>query len=82
MKITFKLYASLTQYLPTGTKGHEASLEISEDSSPTQVLEQHGVPAVHVHLVLINGLFIPHDERDNPLQEGDVLAVWPPVAGG
>jgi len=82
MKITFKLYASLTQYLPTGTKGHEANIEVSEGSSPTQVLEENGVPAVHVHLVLINGLFIPHDERDNPLQEGDVLAVWPPVAGG
>lgn len=82
MRITFKLYASLTQYLPSGTNGHATEIEVAHGTSPIQVLEKQGVPSAHVHLVLINGLFVPHDERDNPLQEGDVLAVWPPVAGG
>jgi len=33
--------------------------------------------------VLINGVFVPPDERaTSVLRDGDVLAVWPPIAGG
>jgi molybdopterin converting factor small subunit len=36
-----------------------------------------------VHLVLVNGRYIDPDKRANqPLVEGDVLAIWPPIAGG
>ena len=38
---------------------------------------------VLVHLVLVNGVFVPPDERAGKcLDNGDVLAVWPPIAGG
>ncbi len=82
MKLTFKLYASLTPYLPAGAKDHRVELEVRDGTSPLQVLEQHGVPQADVHLVLVNGLFVPHSERARPLREGDELAVWPAVAGG
>jgi sulfur carrier protein ThiS len=36
-----------------------------------------------VHLVLVNGEFVPPAERSGRmLAEGDVLAIWPPIAGG
>jgi molybdopterin converting factor small subunit len=36
-----------------------------------------------VHLVLINGKYIEPDKRwSQTLVEGDVLAIWPPIAGG
>jgi len=37
-----------------------------------------------VHLVLVNGKYIaPADRRMSyTLQEGDALAIWPPIAGG
>jgi molybdopterin converting factor small subunit len=36
-----------------------------------------------VHLVLVNGVYIAPDQRDTRvLQEGETLAIWPPVAGG
>jgi sulfur carrier protein ThiS len=36
-----------------------------------------------VHLVLITGVFVPPGERaTRTLVEGDVLAIWPPIAGG
>lgn len=82
MRITFKLYASLTQYLPPGARGQEVEIEIADGSSPTSVLEKYNVPVAHAHLVLVNGVFVPHDERDKPLRDGDVMAAWPPVAGG
>ena len=80
--ITFKLYASLMEYLPREARGHAVMLDVPEGTSPIQVLEQHGVPLAEVHLVLVNGVFVPPSQRQQPLQAGDVLAVWPAVAGG
>ncbi|MCW8889601.1 MAG: MoaD/ThiS family protein [Sedimenticola sp.] len=82
MKINFKLYASLGQYLPADAENHQISLEVEEGTSPKALLNQQGVPEAEVHLVLVNGVFIPPGQRTNPLVEGDELAVWPAVAGG
>ena len=41
------------------------------------------MPPKLVHLVLVNGKYIKPEDRDTTtLVEGDVLAIWPPVAGG
>jgi sulfur carrier protein ThiS len=82
MRLTFKLYASLTSYLPGGGTDHRLELEVPDDTSPHALLEQYGVPLAQVHLVMVNGVFIHPGERDKPLQDGDELAVWPAVAGG
>jgi len=34
------------------------------------------------YLVLVNGVYIAEEDRDRPLADGDVMAAWPPVAGG
>lgn len=82
MKVTFKLYASLSRYLPEGARDHRIELDLPGPVSPMQLLAQHGVPQAQVHLVLINGVFVLPGERDNLLKEGDELAVWPAIAGG
>jgi molybdopterin converting factor small subunit len=47
------------------------------------LIAQKELPAKEVHLVLINGRYIDPDKRaTQPLVEGDVLAIWPPIAGG
>jgi sulfur carrier protein ThiS len=41
------------------------------------------LPLHLVHLVLVNGKYIkPEDRNTHLLFENDVLAIWPPVAGG
>ncbi len=82
MKVTLKLYASLTQYLPDGAKNHQIELDLPQPASPLQLLANYGVPGTQVHLVLINGVFVVPSERENPMKEGDELAVWPAIAGG
>jgi len=82
MTVTFKLFASLSSYLPPGAEDHQIRLDVPEGTSPLALLQSNGVPLGQVHLVLVNGVFVPPSVRDNPLSEGDELAVWPAVAGG
>jgi sulfur carrier protein ThiS len=84
MHITFKLYASLTDYLPPARRpGNVIELEVAEGASVAEVIAPFSLPVKMVHLVLINGLFVPPEERTSrALKEGDVLAIWPPIAGG
>ena len=60
MKITFKLYASLTEYLPPAARrDNRIALEGAADAT------------------------IPPEQRaTRTFVEGDVLAIWPPIAGG
>ncbi len=84
MKITFKLFATLQDYLPTEAKKTNAlSLELEAGTTVAQIIERFALPLKLCHLVLIDGRFIPPAERATRiLQEGDTLAIWPPVAGG
>jgi sulfur carrier protein ThiS len=84
MKIVFKLYASLTQYLPAEVRqNNRLPLELAAGSSVAQVIEPFGLPEKLVHLVLVNGVYVPPEQRlTRVLEDGDVLAIWPPIAGG
>lgn len=84
MNITFKLFATLTDYLPADARrSNQLTLEVASDASISQIIEPFGLPPKLVHLVLVNGKFIAPEERGSTtLAVGDVLAIWPPVAGG
>ena len=85
MKITFKLFASLTDYLPAGRErgSNLVDLDVPEGASIGEVVAPFQLPQKSVHLVLVNGVFVPPAERSTRrLVEGDVLAIWPPIAGG
>jgi sulfur carrier protein ThiS len=84
MQITFKLYATLTNYLPVDARrSNQMAMDIAPETTIAQIVEPFGIPPKLVHLVMVNGVFIPPDQRSTrTLVEGDVLAVWPPIAGG
>jgi sulfur carrier protein ThiS len=84
MHITFKLYAMLEKYLPASARpGNEMPLELAEGTTITQAIEPFALPAPLVKLVLVNGVYVaPEDRATRVLLPGDVLAIWPPVAGG
>jgi sulfur carrier protein ThiS len=84
MQITFKLYAGLTQYLPHEARvGNAMPLELAEGSTVLQAMQPFNLPMKIVKLVLVNGVYIaPEQWQSRVLQDGDVLAIWPPVAGG
>lgn len=83
MKITFKLFATLSDYLPPERQGNILPIEVPEGTSIMDIVNKFQLPVKLVHLVLVNGRYIKAEERDTyPLKEDDVLAIWPPVAGG
>jgi sulfur carrier protein ThiS len=84
MKVTFKLFASLQDYLPVEAKRDNAlQLDIAEGTTIVALIERHGLPMKSCHLVLVDGHFVPPDQRGTrALQEGETLAIWPPIAGG
>lgn len=83
MNITVKLYADFAALLPAHAEHNAAVLDVPENASVQTVLQQLGVSLARAHIVLVNGVFVPPMQRqDKTLRAGEVLAVWPQVAGG
>jgi len=84
MKITFKLFATLQHKLPPEASKHAVEVDVDENITIHQVLDKFAVTHEEAHLILVNGVDIDCNSRDNVggLTEGDVVAVWPQVAGG
>ena len=83
MNITFKLFAGLSEHLPKGACKNAVQLEVSAGCSLNDLIDQHHLPRDHVQLVIVNGFLKSESERDlSILSEGDVIAMWPPIAGG
>ncbi|MBL0141150.1 MAG: MoaD/ThiS family protein [Betaproteobacteria bacterium] len=84
MRVTLKLYATLTDYLPAAARaGNLVQLDVDEGATISSMLAPYNIPPRLVHLVLVNGVFVPPEERAaRTFREGEVLAVWPPIAGG
>lgn len=84
MHITFKLYATLQDYLPAeAKKTNSLPLEVGADDTVDTIIDRFALPRKLCHLVLIDGHFVPPAERAaRVFKEGETLAIWPPVAGG
>jgi molybdopterin converting factor small subunit len=84
MNITLKLFATLTDYLPAeARRSNQVALDIDPALPISKIIEPFGLPPKLVHLVLVNGKYIEPEKRMTAtLVEGDVLAIWPPIAGG
>jgi len=83
MKITFKLYATLSDYLPAGQRHNAIELDIEPATTIGELIERFNLPRKLVHLVLVNGVYVePSARMSRTLEAGDALAIWPPVAGG
>jgi len=83
LKITIKLFALLAKYLPDGAMKNQIDIAVGDGASVMEVIHSLHLPSEHCHLVLVNGVYIAPSERETHLlNEGDALAIWPPVAGG
>ena len=83
MKVKVKLFALLDKYLPPGAKDNQAEIEVADGATAATIISQLNLPQELCHLVLVNGSYLQPGERESrPLTSEDVLAIWPPIAGG
>lgn len=79
MNIEIRLFATLAQYLPPGSDGRRTALEVAEGATAGEALDRLGVPRALAKLMMVDGV---HGGMDTALQAGNVLSVFPPIAGG
>jgi sulfur-carrier protein len=84
MRITLKLFASLAVHLPAEVRSsHRLDLDVEPGTTVLDVVRHHRIPEVLCAIVLVDGAWIARSERaTRVLSDGEVLAIWPPVAGG
>ena len=84
MQVTLKLYATLADYLPAAARlEHAVRLDVPPETTIDELTAPFNLPAKLTHLVLVNGVYVPRERRGtHQLVEGDVVAIWPPIAGG
>lgn len=81
MKIEVKLFASLRRHLPPGSEGGRRSLEVEDRLTVEGLIQKLEIPMELAQLVLVNGENIERNFK-RPLQDGEVVSIFPPVAGG
>ncbi|MCU7797471.1 MAG: MoaD/ThiS family protein [Candidatus Thiodiazotropha sp. (ex Semelilucina semeliformis)] len=70
-------------YLPADAQKHSVSVKLPKKTTILELMDRFKVPHEQAHLVIRNGEFVPPSQRITcQLQDGDVIALWPPVAGG
>ncbi|MBM4330560.1 MAG: MoaD/ThiS family protein [Deltaproteobacteria bacterium] len=79
MKVEVKLFANFREYLPPGSDKYACWLELEEGTTIGQVLMKLKIPESVPMILLVNGM---HSKVEDVLQLGEVLSVFPPVAGG
>jgi sulfur-carrier protein len=79
VRIEVRLFATLERYLPPGSRRGIAVLDVPDDSTAADVAAHLGIPAGFERVLLINGREATPERR---LAPGDVLDVYPPLAGG
>ena len=79
MIVEVRLFATLTQFLPPGSKAGTVALEVPDGARISDVTRRLGIPASLDHVALLNGSNADGEER---VHAGDVIDIFPPLAGG
>jgi molybdopterin converting factor small subunit len=79
VKVEVQLFATLGVFLPAGARGDSVTLEVPPGTTVGSVIERLRIPPALDAVVVVNGR---DADRNQILAEGDVLAMFPPLAGG
>ena len=81
--VKVKLFTVLRNMLPPESDGEQVDLEVKEGTTPLNIIDQMQIPRELAHLVMINGYhLLPEEIENRQLKSGEVMAIFPPIAGG
>ena len=72
--IEVRFFATLRQ-----GRGKIAEIGTEEVSTAGELLRRFDIPAEEVSILLINGF---HSKPEDPVKDGDIVSLFPPVGGG
>lgn len=79
MNIEVRLFANLAQLLPPGSKNKRAVITVKEGITVEELLDKLKVPPKVTNVIMVNGTY---QDKNTKLKEGDVVSIFPPIAGG
>ncbi len=79
MRVTVKLFATLTRYKKDGKAGKPFEVDLPEDAVLQDLLNLLHIPTEETKVLFVNNII---QELDTRLKDGDVIGMFPPVGGG
>ncbi len=79
MKVEVRLFANLAKLLPPGSQKKRTTMTVKKGTTIVDLLDKLKIPMRVTNIVMINGV---HKDKKTELEEGDVVSVFPPIAGG
>lgn len=79
MLLEVRLYSGLERFINNIVYGEPLSVELPSEATVQTLLEKLKIPQKEVFSILVNGI---HHDFSDKLNEGDRVALFPPVGGG
>ena len=79
MQVTVKLYATLTRYGQGERSGTPFIMELSENTTLHELIDQLRIPPEETRIMFVNGII---QEFKYILKDGDEVGIFPPIGGG
>jgi molybdopterin converting factor small subunit len=79
VRVEVQLFATLGTYLPPGAVGDRVAFDIPDETTVGDLIRSLRIPADLECLAVVNGIDAAPGHR---LVDGDVLSLFPPLAGG
>ncbi len=79
MKVEVVCFGVLRDFLPEGTSGRRAALDVDDGAVVGDLVDRLGAPRRLVYALLVNG---ERADLDRSLASGDEITIMPPFSGG
>ena len=80
MKVEVRLFANLAKLLPPGSQNKRATVTVKKGATIADLFDKLKLPLETTNVVMVNG--VHRGDKGAELDEGDVVSVFPPIAGG
>lgn len=79
MRVTVKLFATLTRFKDGTRAGKPFEVELFDGALAEDLIDHLKIPSEETHIIFINNMI---EDHHSPLKDGDVVGMFPPVGGG
>ncbi|OPY68068.1 MAG: ThiS family protein [Syntrophorhabdus sp. PtaU1.Bin050] len=79
VNIEIRLFATFREFLPPGSNMFSFTKSVERQTTVAEIIEELGLPAHIPKIVVIDGA---QAAPDYLLKDGDIISIFPPIAGG